>query len=200
MPTSNADRAVCFAAGLVIGAAVTMPLTLAIAEPKPHDVRAHAGAVRPARLTTAPQPRRRITMPEPTIGFIEGPVTGTTDIDWLSSTTTKQVRRYPVKDDTTTVEHIAHFGVLPGSVPDMLAEYSRTTSFQPEFLIARWNDGELRSVVLSGSASDKVTRKRGWREYRSPVDKADLPGKVAEALTAYEQAVAGVAANGGDHE
>ncbi|AGU92018.1 replicative helicase [Mycobacterium phage Adawi] len=158
-------------------------------------------------MTTAPQPRRRITMPDATIGFIEGPVTGTDDIDWLSSVTTKQVRRYPAKDDDTTVEHIAHFGVKPGSVTDMLAEYSRTTSFQPEFLIARWNDGELRSVVLSGpqrlksgGVSDKITRKREWREYRSPVDKADLPGPVAAALTAYERAVAGVAANGGDHE
>ncbi|AER49374.1 hypothetical protein STINGER_59 [Mycobacterium phage Stinger] len=34
MPTSNADRAVCFGAGLFIGLAVGMPLGLAIAAPK----------------------------------------------------------------------------------------------------------------------------------------------------------------------
>lgn len=147
-------------------------------------------------------------MSEPTIGFIEGPVTGTTDIEWLSSITTTRVRRVPTKDAEVTVEHRANFGVKPGSVPDTAAEYSRTATFQPEFLVARWDDGHLQGVTLTGplrlkngSASDKVTRRREWREYGSHhLDKAKLPGAVAAALTAYEQAVAGVAANGGDPE
>lgn len=142
-----------------------------------------------------------------TIGFIEGPVTGTTDTDWLSSTTTTKVRRVPTKDAETTVEHVARFAITPGTVADSPAEFSRTAIFQPVFMVARWDDGFLKSVTLSGPLrlksggfSDKVTRKREWREYRSPVNKSDLPGKVAAALTAYERAVAGVAANGGDHE
>lgn len=148
-------------------------------------------------------------MSEPTIGFIEGPVTGTTDIDWLSSITTTRVRRVPTKDADVTVEHRAQFGVKPGSVPDTAAEFGRTATFQPEFLVARWDDGHLQGVTLTGplrlkngGVSDKITRKREWRrKYGSHhLDKAKLPGAVAAALTAYEQAVAGVAANGGDHE
>lgn len=135
------------------------------------------------------------------------PVTGTTDIDWLSSTTTTRVRRVPTKDADVTVEHRAQFGVKPGSVPDAYAEYSRTASFRPEFLVARWDDGHLQGVTLSGplrlkngGVSDKITRKREWRNWREPLNRTQLPQPVAAALLAYEQAVAGVAANGGDHE
>ena len=136
------------------------------------------------------------------------PVTGTDDIDWLSSTTTTKVRREATTDPEVDVSHVARFGVRPYSVPDITAEYSRTASFRPEFLVAVWNDGVLQSVTLSGplrlksgGVSDKVHRKREWREYgRKTLDKAQLPAQVAAALTAYEQAVAGVAANGGDHE
>ncbi|ACF05060.1 hypothetical protein Nigel_57 [Mycobacterium phage Nigel] len=136
------------------------------------------------------------------------PVTGTTDIDWLSSTTTTKVRRTPTQEPQTDVEHVARFGVLPGSVLDIAAEYSATASFRPEFLIATWDDGRLRSVTLSGpqrlkagGVSDKKTRKREWHVWgERTLDKDQLPGAVAAALTAYERAVAGVAANGGDHE
>ena len=132
------------------------------------------------------------------------PVTGTTDIDWLSSTTTTKVRREPTSTHTD-VEHVARFAITPGTV----AEFSRTAIFQPVFMVARWDDGFLKSVTLSGplrlksgGVSDKITRKREWRrKYGSHhLDKAKLPGAVAAALTAYEQTVAGVAANGGDHE
>lgn len=136
------------------------------------------------------------------------PVTGTTDIDWLSSTTTTKVRREPTSTHTD-VEHVARFAITPGAVADTAAEFGRTATFQPEFLVARWDDGHLQGVTLTGplrlkngGVSDKITRKREWRrKYGSHhLDKAKLPGAVAAALTAYEQAVAGVAANGGDHE
>ncbi|AOT27274.1 hypothetical protein KNT58_gp57 [Mycobacterium phage Fortunato] len=143
-----------------------------------------------------------------TIGFIEGPVTGTTDIDWLSSTTTTRVRRTKRQEPQTSVEHVARFGIRPESVPDSPAEFSRTAVFRPEFMQVRWDDGFLKSVTMSGplrlkngGVSEKVNRKREWREYGSKtLDKAQLPAQVAAALTAYEQAVAGVAANGGDPE
>ncbi|QOC58616.1 hypothetical protein SEALOLALOVE_57 [Mycobacterium phage Lolalove] len=141
-----------------------------------------------------------------TIGFIEGPVTGTTDIDWLSSTTTTKVRRE--RDSShTDVEHIARFAITPGAVADSPAEFSRTAIFQPVFMVARWEDGQLLGVTLSGplrlkggGVSEKISRKREWRNWREPLDRTQLPEPVAAALLAYEQAVAGVAANGGDHE
>jgi hypothetical protein len=142
------------------------------------------------------------------LGFIEGPVTGTTDIDWLSSTTTTRVRRTQNNDPETSIDHVARFGIRPGALPDRAAEFSRTATFRPEFMTARWDDGHLQQVTLSGpqrlkagGVSDKISRKREWREYGSRhLDKAQLPDQVAAALTAYEQAVAGVAANGGDQE
>ena len=136
-----------------------------------------------------------------TIGFIEGPVTGTTDIDWLSSTTTTKVRREPTSTHTD-VEHVARFAITPGAVAD-----SRTAIFQPVFMVARWVDGQLLGVTLSGplrlkggGVSEKISRKREWRNWREPLDRTQLPEPVAAALLAYEQAVAGVAANGGDPE
>ena len=136
-----------------------------------------------------------------TIGFIEGPVTGTTDIDWLSSTTTTKMRREPTSTHTD-VEHVARFAITPGAVAD-----SRTAIFQPVFMVARWVDGQLLGVTLSGplrlkggGVSEKISRKREWRNWREPLDRTQLPEPVAAALLAYEQAVAGVAANGGDPE
>lgn len=130
------------------------------------------------------------------------PVTGTTDIDWLSSTTTTKVRREPTSTHTD-VEHVARFAITPGAV----AEFSRTAIFQPVFMVARWDDGQLLGVTLSGplrlkggGVSEKISRKREWRNWREPLDRTQLPEPVAAALLAYEQAVAGVAANGGDHE
>ena len=141
-----------------------------------------------------------------TIGFIEGPVTGTADIDWLSSTTTTKVRRE--RDSTRTdVEHVARFGITPGAVPDSPAEFSRTAVFQPVFMVARWENGQPLGVTLSGplrlkngGVSDKISRKREWRNWREPLVRTQLPQAVAAALLAYEQAVASVAANGGDPE
>lgn len=134
------------------------------------------------------------------------PVTG--DIDWLRSVTETRVERTAVKPKEKHVKHTAVFGIKPGAVIDVLAEYSRTINYQPRFLYAEWNDGVLTAVRLSGpqrlksgDTSDKLSRHRSWNDgwrngVQQGVDKADLPAPVADALTAYETAIA-VAANGG---
>lgn len=129
------------------------------------------------------------------------PLTDTTDIDWLRSETEKRTSRTPASTAPEVhVKHSAYFGVNPGSVRDVLAEYSKTVAFEPRFLSAEWSDGALSRVSLSGpqrlkagGTSDKQTRRREWRNWgasrSNAVDKGDLPGVVAEALTAYETAV-----------
>jgi hypothetical protein len=135
------------------------------------------------------------------------PITDTRDIDFLRSTTKTIVDREADGDTTTRVEHLARFGVAPGTVIDMLADYSKTANFEPHWLSVEWVDGRLYRVYLSGpqrlkdgGTSTKRTRHRTWNSWgasrANAVDKADLPAPVAEAITAYETAIA-VAASGG---
>ncbi|QNJ56120.1 hypothetical protein KNV18_gp55 [Mycobacterium phage Heath] len=141
--------------------------------------------------------------------------TATTEtLAWRESRTEIETRRYaeaPGRDGQTEfhrVKHSADFTVK-SLVPDMLAEFSRTVAFSPVYVRARWVDGVLMSVTLSGprrlvsgDLSDNASswRKREFRSYRGAIDRTELSETIAQGITAYEQAVAGVAANGGDPE
>lgn len=130
------------------------------------------------------------------------PITNTRDVDWLRSLTEKRTERTPLTEAKVSIKHTAYFGIRPGSVLDIAAEYSRTAHFEPSFLYAEWRDGLLAEVQLSGpqrlksgGTSEKQTRRRrwndGWRDgQRQAVDKSDLPKVIADALTAYQVAVA----------
>jgi hypothetical protein len=135
----------------------------------------------------------------------DNPVYG--DIDFLRSTTKTLVDREADGDGSTRVEHLARFGIKPGSVIDLLADFSKTASFEPQWMTVEWVDGRLYKVYLSGpqrlkdgGTSAKMTRHRTWNSWgasrSNAVDKGDLPGPVAEAIATYETAIA-VAASGG---
>ena len=123
------------------------------------------------------------------------PITLTRDIDWLRSTT---VVHTEATGGETDIAHTAYFGIRPGALMDVLADYSTTASFRPEFAIVKWRSGALHEVDLSGSlrlkngeVSDKVNRQRRWRSWsaRSPVVTEELPGQLGAALDVYMAAV-----------
>ncbi|QBI96419.1 hypothetical protein SEA_DONNY_61 [Mycobacterium phage Donny] len=131
------------------------------------------------------------------------PITGTRDIDWLRSVTDTRVTRRATQGDETIVIHTAYFGIRPETVPDVMSEYTRNGEhFRPEFLQVNWTGGTLDKVFISGSlrrrnggVSEKVNRKRTWdrrwtREAGYVFDRDKLPAGVAEAIAAYETAVA----------
>ncbi|QFP94677.1 hypothetical protein I5G59_gp57 [Mycobacterium phage LilMcDreamy] len=130
------------------------------------------------------------------------PVTDTRDIDWLRSVTTKMTERTPTGEPEVNIKHTAYFGITPETVEDVLADYSATISFRPEWLQAKWVDGALDEVYLSGNqrlksggVSDKQRRHHTWRTWgfrgnSEGIDRSQLPRPVADALRAYELAVA----------
>ncbi|AKF14321.1 hypothetical protein SEA_VINCENZO_59 [Mycobacterium phage Vincenzo] len=133
-------------------------------------------------------------------------------LQWLDSTNTVETRRYAEPQglkgytDTHIVRHRADFAVQ-ALVPDMLAEFSRSVSFKPALVRAKWTNGVLMSVTLSGprrlvsgEVSDNANsyRKREFNSYSTGVNRDALPAAVAKGLTDYETTVAGVAADGGD--
>lgn len=129
------------------------------------------------------------------------PITLTRDIDWLRSTTVVRTERKASTEATggeTDIAHTAYFGIRPGALMDVLADYSTTASFRPEFAIVKWRSGALHEVELSGSlrlkngeVSAKVNRQRRWRSWsaRNPVVTEELPGQLGSALDAYAAAV-----------
>lgn len=129
------------------------------------------------------------------------PITLTRDIDWLRSVTSVRTERKASNEATggeVDVDHTAYFGIRPGSLMDVLADYSTTQSFRPEFATVKWRDGRLIEVDLSGSlrlksgeVSDKVNRQRRWRSWAAhlPVVTEELPGQLGAALDAYMAAV-----------
>lgn len=121
------------------------------------------------------------------------------EIDWLRSTTTTTVQRTKatMHEPKVRVEHVAMFSIERGYVtPAIKAEYS-VQPFLPEFMVATWVDGNLARVALSGKRllkdgrSGKESRDREWGRFSDdPINRDNLPGKVAEALATYELAVA----------
>lgn len=136
------------------------------------------------------------------------PLTGTTDIDFLRSTTTTITDRQADGDKTTKVTHLARFGVRPGALID-IAGHRKGTTFQPQWLEVEWTDGRLATVIISGPRRRKdgtpgqiTGRKSWWTGYASVLSdegaasrvqivRDALPSLVADAIAAYERAVAG---------
>lgn len=125
------------------------------------------------------------------------PITGTTEIDFLRSTTTITVDREADGDKTTRVEHIARFAVNPGALPDQVQDYGRRRTFRPAWLGVRWSNGKLSGVTLSGKRllksgrfSEHMTDRNHWSTSQLK-DRSVLPAAVRDAIAAYETAVAG---------
>lgn len=128
-----------------------------------------------------------------------GPVTGTSDIDWLRSVTRTEVTRWAIRPTETEVIHTAVFGVKPGSLPDMLPRHS-SILFRPQFCEAIWRNAQLAEVRLNGSRVLKNGRLSEapsenkhyvWATFGGrELDRSALPAALNAALTAYETAVA----------
>lgn len=129
------------------------------------------------------------------------PVTGTTDVDFLRSTTTVTTDREADGDTTVRVRHLARFAVAPNAVADLTVPYGhrRTSVFAPRWLEATWVDGRLYSVDVTGpqrnaggnlGARTKRIHWNGGREF------AEMPALLLASLAAYETAVADTVAGG----
>ena len=125
-------------------------------------------------------------------------------IDFLRSTTEVTTDRQADGDTTTSVKHLARFGIEPGTVMDMRREYGKHT-FRPSWLEVTWRDGLLDKVrvtgprVIKAGLSDKEHGEFKWglRYGRDPdtlqpypFDRDRLPGPLVAAIESYELAVA----------
>ncbi len=126
------------------------------------------------------------------------------DIDFLRSTTTTTIDREADGDTKIRLEHIARFGIEPGTVADQNRRYG-TWKFRPSWLEVTWRDGLLVEVrtsgprVLKDRLSDKETAHTTWelRYGRDPetgkpypFDRSRLPQPIADRIATYEQNVA----------
>lgn len=135
-------------------------------------------------------------------------VTDPRGITFLSSTTLTRTERSKLSETSTTVHHVAHFAVEPGTIADQTHQYGSQV-FRPLFLIAQWDDGRLdrvratgRRVLKSGKLQGPtqlhpdadISRATEWRGRPARIygDSSldNLPEVVQQALTAYETAVA----------
>ena len=85
------------------------------------------------------------------------PITNTRDVDWLRSLTEKRTERTPLTEAKVSIKHTAYFGIRPGSVLDIAAEYSRTAHFEPSFLYAEWRDGGWVSQISDTAGTQYKT-------------------------------------------
>ena len=86
---------------------------------------------------------------------------------------------------------------------DLRAEFSSTVHFKPDFVRAKWVDGELINVTVSGprrltsgGLSPSQNRQISWDSYRTSLDKDQLPAVIAQGLADYEAQVAEAAVHG----
>lgn len=127
---------------------------------------------------------------------------------WVDSTTTVQTRRWAapprhVVNPATTATHRADFAIAADNMLDLRAEFSSTVHFKPDFVRAKWVDGELINVTVSGprrltsgGLSPSQNRQISWDSYRTSLDKDQLPAVIAQGLADYEAQVAEAAVHG----
>lgn len=128
------------------------------------------------------------------------PIPDPAAIIWERSVTTTQVDKTPV-DTKTTIKHNAHFTIEPNAMVDVLADFSKTTSFDPRRVSISWEGGKLSRVYLSGpqrlksgGVSDKAIRHREWSTWAAytgrGLERDKLPAMLNAAITEYETKLA----------
>lgn len=136
------------------------------------------------------------------------PVTDPRAITFLSSTTTTRTDRTAEDGTRTAVDHVARFGIEPGTVPDLPHKYG-SQMFRPSFLVVSWHDGQVYSVTVTGPrvlASGKTadmgvhnhnanTREFKWTGYdirkNSGYDGHTVAPVILDRIRRYETDVAG---------